>query len=327
MQFNRREILSGAALGLLATAARSEAQVALAGAKPVPRMQVLPLPHDEASFQRDGKELTRYHFAPDQRRPFLYPVNGPGGRSLTRMGHPHAAASHSHHNSVWVAHNDVNGDVFWADNGPGRIVPQWVAEYTDGNEAASMVAISHWVGKGDRVHLVERRGIQVAPLPNDEWLLRFDLQLEVGKEPTTLGKTPFGMFAVRMAKTIGVNDGGGVIRNSEGNVNEQGENGCFWKRARWVDYSGPILPGVSEGITVLDHPANPNHPSVFHVRQDGWMGSSLTFDGSMVIRPGKPLWLRYGLYIHRDVATADVINRQWTTFAATKLSELTNAKK
>lgn len=326
MNVDRRKLMIGA-VGLVAGSARSEAQGTAPGGKPVPRMQVLPMPHDEASFQRDGTELTRYHFSPGQRRPFLYPIVGPAGRSLTRMGHPHAAASHSHHNSVWVSHNDVNGDVFWADTGAGRIAPQWVAEYVDGDDAASMVAISHWVGKGDRVHLVERRGMKVIPLPNNEWLLQVDLQLEAGREPTTLGKTPFGMFAVRMAKSIGVNDGGGTIRNSEGNVNEQGPNGCFWKRARWVDYSGPILTGVLEGITLLDHPANPNHPSHFHVRQDGWMGSALTFEAPMVIQPGKPLWLRYGLYVHRGAPSAETINRQWTAFSQSKLAELTNARK
>ncbi|MEJ2705843.1 MAG: hypothetical protein P8Z79_25675, partial [Sedimentisphaerales bacterium] len=39
--------------------------------KPVPRMQVIPMPYDQASFQRDGVEITRYHFGPGLHRPFL----------------------------------------------------------------------------------------------------------------------------------------------------------------------------------------------------------------------------------------------------------------
>ena len=38
----------------------------------------------------------------------------------------------------------------------------------------------------------------------------------------TFGKTPFGFLGVRVAKMIGVKDGGGTIRNSEGGVNEKG---------------------------------------------------------------------------------------------------------
>ena len=240
---DRRTLLGSTALTALALAREASAQdVPLPDAKPVPLMQAVPLPHDQASIQRGGAELTRYHFARDLRRPFLYPVIGPSGRSLTRMGHPHATVSHSHHNSVWVSHNDVNGDVFWADNGPGRIVHQWVAELTDGPESAAIAAVAHWIGKGDRVHVVERRGIRAVNLPDAEWLLVLDHQFEAPGGPVTLGKTPFGMVAVRMAKSVGVNDGGGLIRNSEGHVNEQGPNGVFWKRARWVDYSGPIAP-------------------------------------------------------------------------------------
>src|SRR4051812_20726936 len=83
--------------------------------KPVPRVQALPLPHDEVSFQREGVELARYCFGSDQRRPFVYPVNGPSGRSLTRMGHPHDPETHSHHNSVWISHESVDGVNFWGD--------------------------------------------------------------------------------------------------------------------------------------------------------------------------------------------------------------------
>lgn len=325
---NRRQILGGSAAVLATGSLRAEAQeVVLTGAKPIPRMQVLPLPHDQASIEREGVELTRYHFSPLQRRPFLYPIIGPSGRSLTRMGHPHATASHSHHNSVWVSHNDVNGDVFWADNGPGRVVPRWIVEYVDGDQEATIVAINHWIGKEDRLHMIERRGMKAVALPNKEWLLVVDLQFEANKLPVTLGKTPFGMFAVRMAKTIGVNDGGGIIRNSEGNVNEQGPNGVFWKRARWVDYSGPILPNVNEGITLLDHPANPAHPSHYHVRQDGWMGVCSNWEAPLVIEPGKMLRLRYALWVHRDIPTPAAIEKQWEPFAKTTIADLPNFRK
>ena len=39
--------------------------------KPVPSMQAVPLPHEQISFQRDGRELTRYRYGPALERPFL----------------------------------------------------------------------------------------------------------------------------------------------------------------------------------------------------------------------------------------------------------------
>jgi hypothetical protein len=297
-------------------------QVPLPDARPVPRMQVIPLPDLQAAILRDGRELTRYHFGPTLRRPFLYPVAGPSGRSLTRMGHPHDPESHSHHNSVWVAHNDVGGDDFWGDRGPGRIVHRRIVRYADGDDEASIVAQNDWIGRGDRVLLREGRGIAARPLPDGQWLMLLDLQLEAAQGSVTLGATPFGPIGVRMAKTIGVADGGGLIRNSEGNVNETGPFGAFRKRARWVDYSGPITPDAAEGITLLDHPSNPHHPASFHVRNDGWMGASLTLEGPITIAPGRPLRLRYGLFVHAGVPTPGAIDALWAEFAKTSLEDL-----
>ena len=279
--------------------------------KPVPRMQVIPIPYDQASFQRDGVELTRYHFGPGLHRPFLFPLAGPSGRSLTRMGHPHDPESHSHHNSVWISHNDVNGTSFWNDRGKGKIRHKRIVKFEDADEQASLVAENEWVNSDGKILLLETRQVTVLTLTNGEWLLTIDMEFKANNETVTLGKTPFGMIGVRMAKTIGVNDGGGKIRNSEGGINEKG---VFWKKARWVDYSGAITNGKIEGITLFDHPNNPNFPSHFHVRNDGWMGASLTFEGPREIRPDKPLQLRYGLYVHSDMKSIESIEAGWKRF-------------
>ncbi len=99
------------------------------------------------------------------------------------------------------------------------------------------------------------------------------------------------------------------------------EAGCFRKPARWVDYSGPITREAIEGITLMDHPMNLNHPVPFHVRDDGWMGAALTFSGAHRIEPGSPLRLRYGLYVHRGQPEPAAINREWEAFAKTEFAE------
>lgn len=280
--------------------------------KHVPLMHVIPLPYNQASFQRDGVELTRYYFGPGLRRPFLFPINGPSGRSLTRMGHPHDPETHSHHNSVWISHNDVAGISFWSDNGKGKIRHKRIVKFADSDEQASMVVENEWVNNDGKVLLLETRRIAVLPLANDEWLLTIDMEFRAVNGTVTLGKTPFGMIGVRMAKTIGVNDGGGEIRNSKAAVNEKE---VLWKKARWVDYSGAIANDKIEGITLFDHPDNPNYPTYFHVRNDGWMGASLTFDGPREIKPGEPLHLRYGLYVHSDMKSSEAIEADWKRFA------------
>lgn len=282
--------------------------------KPVPRLQVAPQAYEQASFQRDGVEITRYHFGVELNRPFLFPLIGPSGRSLTRMGHPHDPESHSHHNSVWMSHFDVNGVDFWGDKRLGVIRHKRIVSYEDEGEKSSVTAENEWVDKDGRVLLNETRKVSVVLLEGKEWLLVIDSTFTAAGKPVTLGKTPFGLIGARMAKTIGVNDGGGRIRNSEGGVNEQE---VLWKRARWVDYSGPIEAGRIEGITLFDHPGNPNHPSYFHVRNDGWMGASLTYDAPREITPDRPLRIRYGLYVHSDLKPPAQIEEQWKRFAST----------
>jgi len=294
--------------------------------KAVPRMQATPLPNEQVAFERDGQEIARFHFGPALRRPFVFPLIGPSGRSLTRMGHPHDPTGHSHHNSVWISHNDINGISFWGDAGKnlGRIVHQKVEKLTDGDDEASVTSLNAWIDEANKkTLLLERRKTTVQPLDKGEWLLVLDLQFEA-KEDVTIGKTPFGIIGVRMAKSIGVDDGGGTIRNSDGKVNEKE---IFWKPARWVDYSGAITAKALEGITLFDHPANPNHPSVHHVRNDGWMGASLTFDAPRKLQRGEALRLRYGLYVHAGQPSVEAIEARWGSFAKTAPEDLTPKKK
>lgn len=164
-------------------------------AKPVPDLQVLPLPYDQASFQSRGDELTRYHFGPGLKRPFLYPLMGPAGRSLTRMGHPHDPITHSHHNSVWISHNDVGGVSFWDDRPGPRIVCQRIEQYEDGLTSAWLLGVNAWQDADQKTLMIERRRIEVQRNSAEHWLILIDLQLEApGPSPLVLGQTPFGLI-------------------------------------------------------------------------------------------------------------------------------------
>ena len=331
---------------VVVSATVSAAEPSLPDAKPVPAVQVLPLPYSQASFQHLGQELTRYHFDAELRRPFWYPIMGPAGRSLTRMNmpsdpgrsitqtaqptdpnKPQDPSGHSHQNSVWISHKNVEGFDFWRDGGPiaGQIVHQTIREgleYRDGESAASLLSLNHWNDPQGKVLMIERRRATVAPCGNGSWSLTIDLQFEApddGRGEAILNKTAFGPIGVRMAKTISVSDGGGRILNSSGQRNEAE---AFRKPARWVDYSGPITRDETAGITLMDHPNNPKHPTPFHVRDNGWMGVSPTFNGSITITRDQPLRLRYRLWVHPDVPKTEKLEEEWQRFAREKPGEL-----
>ncbi len=264
---------------------------------------MIPLPGREVSFQIDGVEKVRWHAGDGHPRPFFYPFNGPSGAALTRMGHP-GAPNHDHHLSVWFAHHDVNGFDFWAD-GKGTTIrqKQWLA-YEDGDDEAVMAVRLGWFDPGG-VEIMEQDVVAaIRPLPFAEHELEIQAVFRVpkGREGVELGKTNFGFLAVRVAKTISAHFGGGQLSNSEGVV---GEKDAFGKHASWVDYSGPVMEGggvrrvpVTQGITFLDHPDNPRHPTAWHVRDDGWMGAAFCLDEGFTLEPGQPLVLRYLLHAH-----------------------------
>ncbi len=60
---------------------------------------------------------------------------------------------------------------------------------------------------------------------------------------------------------------------------------------------------------------------------NGWMGPCLTLDRSLSIEPGKPLRLRYGLWIHQGVPQADQIERHWRILAQDPLPAMTRPRK
>jgi hypothetical protein len=292
----------------------ASAQGGLPAAKPVPRMQAVPVPGREISFQREGKEIARFHYGAALDRPFVFPVIGPSGRMLTRMGHPGDPDGHSHHNSVWFSFGGVNGVEFWSDKGAGKIVVRRVEELGDADDRAFVVTTADWKDtKTGKVLLTERRTTIAHALPGNEWVLLLDLELKAAAGDVTIAKDQFGPIGVRVAKTMGVAHGGGRIRSSEG---AEGEKAIFRKPARWVDYSGLSAPGIVEGLTLMDHPSNPRHPQPFHVREDGWMGIFLTLGEALTIRTGTPLRLRYGVYVHAGLPAREALDARWRAFSS-----------
>ena len=280
-----------------------------------PRLQILPEPRNGASFQIAGKTVFALDGGEGMRRPFLYPVLGPSGLPLTRMGHPHDPVSHSHHNSVWISHNQIGEHNFWADNG-GRIETRQISRIEDGDASASLELKTEWLSTTGNAVLHENRRITLTALAPKRW--RIDIESELlnaTSAPLIAGTSGFGFLGVRMAKTIGVHDGGGRILNSEGAINEPA---CFRKPSRWVDYSGPVTDTLDEGITLFDHPQNPNHPVEFHVRSDGWMGPCSTLRQPHALDPGTPLRLKYGLLIHSNDITPDSLDEEWRAFSLTE---------
>jgi len=269
------------------------------------RCEVIPLPGMQTAFLVDGVEQMRWHFGGEYPRPFFFPFRGPSGADLTRMGHP-GAPNHDHHRSIWFGHANVAGENFWGEPSRSTIRQKTWLAYQDGNAEAVMASRCGWYDVNGRESLEQDLVAALIPLADGEQTLELQLTLRPGGRSALveLGKSNFGLLAVRVAKSLSVAFGAGQISDSEG---RQGETAIFEQHARWVDYSGPVAVGagqdrrvVVEGITYFDHPDNPGYPPRWHVREDGWMGASFSGEEQVVIRSQEPLTLRYLLWAHAE---------------------------
>lgn len=284
----------------------------------VPKVQLLPLQNDYLSIRHQGREILGWNASRMSPRPYFFPVPGPSGESVTRMGHP-AAANHGHHRSFWFGHNQVAGVNFWEEkNSPGNH-PQirqdtWL-HYQDGDEEAGFACQLGWYDSHQAKLLNQQLVVVVKPLPQNELWVELVITLSPVPGELILGKTNFGFMGLRVAKTISSIFGGGSLRSSNG---DETEKNIFAKPARWMDYSGPVADNKVEGVTWFDHPSNPRHPAHWHVRDDGWMSPAFCLEKEILLKQGEPLVLWYGLHIHAGGLSKPVADGKFKDFSISK---------
>jgi len=129
-------------------------------------------------------------------------------------------------------------------------------------------------------------------------------------------------MAIRVAPTLR-HEGdraAGAMRNSEGV-----EGAAVWgKRARWVDYNGPV-DGRAVGIAIFDHPENFRHPTWWHARAYGLFAANPfgvhDFEGAergtgdRVVPAGGELRLRYRLLFYSGEAPAEELDSAFAEYA------------
>lgn len=112
----------------------------------------------------------------------------------------------------------------------------------------------------------------------------------------------------------------GHIRNSEGVKDKK----VWGKRAKWVDYYGPVQ-GKVVGVALFDHPSNHGHPCRWHARDYGLVAANPWgihhFEGApkgtgeMRLAKHKSITLRYRLYFHAGTTAAAGVAEQYQKFA------------
>jgi hypothetical protein len=275
-----------------------------------------------------GQPFTVYHYAGSGKRPYCYPVLGPGGVKMTRdypmiPDLPGDSTDHPHQRSLWTAFGDVNGVDDWGEVDPrsGYIVHRGFSMLESGPVFGQLVEQLDWVSADGVKLMSEEREVIFYNTPAEHRLLDWSVSLHATFGPVRLGDTKEGGILSVRVNSVMEGSRGGVIENGCGGI---GEAECWGKPAPWCDYSGTI-DGTHAGIAVFDWRENPGFPTNWHVRDYGLMTANIfgqsaflnspLYNGDRVIQQGASLDFNYRIFIHADSAGQAGVGERYLDFA------------
>lgn len=239
--------------------------------------------------------VAAYTFTHDQKYPYFYPVNGPAtGESVTTE----SSEPYPHHHSLFFGCDKVQGHGYmgnyWqAANSAGQILSQG-PKLTEEEGQVIIEDVCLWK-RPEKEPIIrdERRMVISAPSEN----LRI-IDFTITLNPLTdvrINKSNHSLFSARMVPELSVEEGGTLI-NAEGAKNAEG---TFGKKSPWCAYYG-TRDGETEGLAILQHPANRWHPAPWFTRDYGFFSPTPIYwieEGHVDLAEGEPLTLRYRVLV------------------------------
>ena len=345
-----RRRLGVLALGFLAGSAYGQGQAA--GGVQV----VADEAHRRVDITIDGSRFTSYVWPTSLEKPVLYPLIASDGVTVTR-GYPleprdGERVDHPHHAGMWFNYGNVNGFDFWNNSGAikpedrvkmGSVHQQRIVSTHSGKDEGDLVVETVWTtGKGTDVlrettrFVFSRRG--------DARIIDRTTTLKA-LERTVFKDDKEGVLGIRVAHFLeSPTEKGGVFADASGrpttvaSVDPRGATGVYrtsegkegdavWStRGRWCSLTG-TTDGKTVSVAILDHPMNPGYPTYWHARGYGLFAANPLGDSifdpkatphNFTIEKGDSATFRYRVIVFAHAAGADEMNRESTSYAATK---------
>lgn len=240
----------------------------------------------------DGAEFTRYRFAPTQKYPYFWPVNGvvTGKTVTTETSEPYP-----HHHSLFFGCDRVNGGNYWQEGlERGRIASEGPRIVLSAGDRVQFEDACLWRIPGEEPVIRDTRVVTVSAPSAALRIIDFAITLEP-LVPVTILKTNHALFSARVVPELSVTEGG-VLVNSEG---DRGEQETFGKPAPWAAYYG-ARDGVVEGVAIFEHPSNRWFPSPWFTRDYGFFSPTPMFwlEGDQLdLAQGEKVPLRYRVVV------------------------------
>jgi hypothetical protein len=256
-----------------------------------------------------GDQLKAGVPADRKRSCYVHPVFGLDGEELT----DDFPKDHYHHRGLSWMWNRVtaggrNVDL-WTVRGIRQNFGKWLQRRADAQEAVLAVE-NNWVMDGppvarETVRLQVHRS-EAAGRPID-----VEVRLEALAGPIQLrGEVTkgYGGLCFRFAPREAT-----VIATPAGREEKDSDH----KRFPWADLSARFAGrSQASGAAVFIHPANPAAPNEWTLRHYGFLGPCWPAMEAATLEPGKPVTLRYRVWIHRGDAAAGEVAKAYDAYRA-----------
>jgi hypothetical protein len=272
---------------------------------------------DRIAVEVDGQLFTALHTEKAARKLYLHPLLSASGKRVTRAFPmeqvPGESTDHAHQRGVWIGTEHLSGFDFW-ENEPGYDRPQagdvlltGVSDVHSGAGEGRFTIRANWIAPGGDLLIAETRRMTFRAEGEGQRSIDIDLVLQARKT-VTFGDNHDAILGLRLGTTFEEGHGGKAV-NAEGLTGWEQLKGA---RSSWVDWHATV-DGEEVGVAVMDAPTNFRYPTPWHVRDYALLFASpfashdynpSAPDGSLTLKPGEALKLRYRILVHP--ATVDV---------------------
>jgi hypothetical protein len=250
---------------------------------------------------------------PDRKRAcYIHPIYGLDGETLTEDFPPEG---HFHHRGLCWTWAEVHvGDRLtdpWDLRGIRARFRQWLQRQT-GPETAVLEAQDDWVLDEKQVVATEVLYLRVETASDRGRIIDAEWRFEAKHDALQVAgrkAAGYGGFLLRfpaLPETVLTTDSG--PQPTDANL----------KPCTWADLSSRF--GSREqrsGVAVFLHPQHPGQPVGWTLRKYGLLNPAWPGTTPVKVEPGKPLVLRYRLWIHRGDATAGVVAEAYEAYRKT----------
>lgn len=284
--------------------------VLLSAVAPSPATLEAVIQGTEVRVTVDGALFTCYKFAPAQKYPYFWPVQGPRScKSVTTE----TSEPYPHHHSLFFGCDRVNGGNYWQEgNERGQIVSEKPTIVTSRGPVVVFEDRCRWRRPGAPEPFGDVRRVEISAPSRDVRIIDVTITLTAA-EDVRIEQTNHSLFSARVVPALAVPKGGRLV-NAEGAL---AEKATFGVASAWCDFSGDN-GGAVEGVAILDWPKNPWSPCKWFTRDYGFFSPTpMNWTGKqgMTLAKGAALTLKYRVVVHggneKDADIAGIF-KEWT---------------